>query len=54
MKPILTFLKSVVASWILANPFVLETVLTYPAIANAILTPARVVVLVSNQSLRKR
>jgi hypothetical protein len=54
MKPVLTLLKSVVASWILANPFVLETVLNYTVIANAILTPARVVVLVSTQSIRKR
>jgi hypothetical protein len=54
MKPVLTLLKSAVASLVLANPFVLETVLKYPVIANAILTPARVVVLVSNLSIRKR
>jgi len=54
MKPVLTFLKSAVATWVFSHPAVLETVMKYPALANAVLTPARVVVLVSNLSIRKR
>ena len=54
MKSVITNLKSIVASWILSHPAVLKAVMNYPAIANGVLTPARVVVLVSNQSIRKR
>lgn len=49
MKSVFALLKSAVATWVLSHPAVLKTVMNYPAIANAILTPARVVVLVSNQ-----
>ncbi|MCS6267334.1 MAG: hypothetical protein H2174_07180 [Vampirovibrio sp.] len=54
MNAIFTLLKSVVASWVLSHPAVLETFMNYPALANTVLTPARVVVLVSDQSFRKR
>ena len=54
MKPVFALLKSAVATWVLSHPAVLEIVMKYPNLANAVLTPARVVVLVSNQSIRKR
>lgn len=48
-------LKTLVANWVLAHPTLLEIVLAVPVVANALLTPATVVVLVSNNLLpRKR
>jgi hypothetical protein len=41
-------LKTLVANWVLAHPALLEIVLAVPVVANALLTPATVVVLVSN------
>ena len=54
MNSVFAVLKSVIARWVLSHPTVLNTVMNYPTIANRVLTPARVVVLVSNQSIRKR
>jgi hypothetical protein len=54
MKSVITNFKFIVASWVLSHPALLETIMKYPTVANALLTPARVVVLVSNQSIRKR
>ena len=49
-----SFLKNSISNFILANPPMLEALLTVPVLANAVLTPARVVVLNSNNNVRQR
>jgi hypothetical protein len=54
LNQLLLSVKTPITTFVLSHPLLLEIVLKKPALAKALLTPARVVVLVSNQSIRKR